>query len=125
MDSLHVHVHVVVVLENCMYNTCTTCIMGVLIQYFFQSGFYFTCTCMQYVHVVCISPPNLLQCVYMYFSSIPLSVCLHTQPLQIKSVVAVEGLKGYIYVESYKQQHVKQVHVHVGVTHTLNDRGNR
>ena len=31
-----------------------------------------------------------------------------TEPLQIKSVVAVEGLKGYIYVEAYKQQHVKQ-----------------
>ncbi|XP_063718499.1 transcription elongation factor SPT5-like [Symsagittifera roscoffensis] len=30
------------------------------------------------------------------------------EPLQIKSVVAVEGLKGYIYVEAYKQQHVKQ-----------------
>ena len=30
------------------------------------------------------------------------------QPLQIKSAVAVEGLKGYIYIESYKQQHVKQ-----------------
>ena len=31
------------------------------------------------------------------------------QPLQIKSCIAVEGLKGYIYVEAYKQQHVKQV----------------
>ena len=30
------------------------------------------------------------------------------QPLQIKSAVAVEGLKGYIYIEAYKQQHVKQ-----------------
>nr|XP_006824005.1 PREDICTED: transcription elongation factor SPT5 isoform X2 [Saccoglossus kowalevskii] len=29
------------------------------------------------------------------------------EPLQIKSVIAVEGLKGYIYVESYKQTHVK------------------
>ncbi|EDV19803.1 uncharacterized protein TRIADDRAFT_32870, partial [Trichoplax adhaerens] len=29
-------------------------------------------------------------------------------PLQIKSVVAVEGLKGYIYVEAFKQNHVKQ-----------------
>ncbi|XP_071486255.1 transcription elongation factor SPT5-like [Diadema antillarum] len=30
------------------------------------------------------------------------------EPLQIKSVVAVEGLKGYIYIESFKQTHVKQ-----------------
>lgn len=30
-----------------------------------------------------------------------------TQPLQIKSVVAPEHVKGYIYVESYKQTHVK------------------
>lgn len=28
-------------------------------------------------------------------------------PLQIKSAIAVEGLKGYIYVEAYKQTHVK------------------
>ena len=34
---------------------------------------------------------------------------LHTdEPLQIKSVVAPEGVKGYIYIESYKQTHVKQ-----------------
>ena len=33
----------------------------------------------------------------------------HIQPLQIKSAVAVEGLKGYIYIEAYKQTHVKQV----------------
>ena len=31
------------------------------------------------------------------------------QPLQIKSVVVPEGLKGYIYIESFKQTHVKQV----------------
>ncbi|XP_078489937.1 transcription elongation factor SPT5 isoform X4 [Ciona intestinalis] len=30
------------------------------------------------------------------------------QPLQIKSVTAPEGLKGYIYVEAIKQTHVKQ-----------------
>ena len=30
------------------------------------------------------------------------------QPLQIKSVVAKEGLKGYIYIEAFKQTHVKQ-----------------
>ncbi|PVD33727.1 hypothetical protein C0Q70_04987 [Pomacea canaliculata] len=30
------------------------------------------------------------------------------EPLQIKSVVAKEGLKGYIYIEAYKQIHVKQ-----------------
>jgi len=28
-------------------------------------------------------------------------------PLQIKSAVAVEGLKGYIYIEAFKQSHVK------------------
>ncbi|XP_065653569.1 transcription elongation factor SPT5-like [Hydra vulgaris] len=28
-------------------------------------------------------------------------------PLQIKSAIAVEGLKGYIYIEAYKQTHVK------------------
>lgn len=30
-----------------------------------------------------------------------------SQPLQIKSVVAPEHVKGYIYVEAYKQTHVK------------------
>ena len=30
------------------------------------------------------------------------------EPLQIKSVVAPEGIKGYIYIEAYKQTHVKQ-----------------
>ncbi|CAL1541166.1 unnamed protein product [Lymnaea stagnalis] len=30
------------------------------------------------------------------------------EPLQIKSVVAKEGLKGYIYIEAFKQTHVKQ-----------------
>ena len=29
--------------------------------------------------------------------------------MQIKSAIAVEGLKGYIYIEAYKQTHVKQV----------------
>ena len=29
-------------------------------------------------------------------------------PLQIKSVVAVENLKGHIYVEAHKQPHVAQ-----------------
>ena len=37
------------------------------------------------------------------------------QPLQIKSAVAVEGLKGYIYIEAYKQTHVKQVNIIVVV----------
>ena len=36
-------------------------------------------------------------------------VVIIAQPLQIKSAVAVEGLKGYIYIEAYKQTHVKQV----------------
>jgi transcription elongation factor SPT5 len=30
------------------------------------------------------------------------------EPLQIKSVIAPEGVKGYIYIEAYKQPHVKQ-----------------
>uniref|UniRef100_A0A0B7ANQ2 Transcription elongation factor SPT5 n=1 Tax=Arion vulgaris TaxID=1028688 RepID=A0A0B7ANQ2_9EUPU len=30
------------------------------------------------------------------------------EPLQIKSIVAKEGLKGYIYIEAFKQTHVKQ-----------------
>lgn len=33
--------------------------------------------------------------------------CFCAQPLQIKSVVAPEHVKGYIYVEAYKQTHVK------------------
>ena len=36
------------------------------------------------------------------------------QPLQIKSVVAKESLKGYIYIEAYKQTHVKQAIQDVG-----------
>ncbi|XP_046908772.2 transcription elongation factor subunit Spt5 [Dermatophagoides farinae] len=35
-------------------------------------------------------------------------------PLQIKSVVAPEGIKGYIYIEAYKQTHVKQAIQNVG-----------
>ena len=35
-------------------------------------------------------------------------VTVMLQPLQIKSVLAKEGLKGYIYIEAYKQTHVKQ-----------------
>ena len=30
------------------------------------------------------------------------------EPLQIKSVIAKEGLKGMIYIEAYKQTHVIQ-----------------
>lgn len=36
------------------------------------------------------------------------------EPLQIKSVVAPEGVKGYIYVEAYKQPHVKVAINNVG-----------
>lgn len=36
------------------------------------------------------------------------------EPLQIKSVVAPEGVKGYIYIEAYKQPHVKQAIANVG-----------
>lgn len=39
---------------------------------------------------------------------------LPVQPLQIKSVVAPEHVKGYIYVEAYKQTHVKQAIEGVG-----------
>lgn len=35
-------------------------------------------------------------------------------PLQIKSIVAPEGVKGYIYVEAYKQTHVKAAINNVG-----------
>ncbi|EDW74795.1 uncharacterized protein Dwil_GK15869 [Drosophila willistoni] len=35
-------------------------------------------------------------------------------PLQIKSIVAPEGVKGYIYLESYKQTHVKTAIDNVG-----------
>ncbi|UYV79470.1 SUPT5H [Cordylochernes scorpioides] len=37
------------------------------------------------------------------------------EPLQIKSVVAPEGVKGYIYIESFKQTHVKQAIQGVGM----------
>lgn len=36
------------------------------------------------------------------------------EPLQIRSVVAPEGVKGYIYVEAYKQTHVKAAIENVG-----------
>lgn len=36
------------------------------------------------------------------------------EPLQIKSIVAPEGVKGYIYVEAYKQTHVKTAITNVG-----------
>lgn len=36
------------------------------------------------------------------------------EPLQIKSVIAKESLKGYIYIEAYKQTHVKQAIQEVG-----------
>ena len=36
------------------------------------------------------------------------------EPLQIKSVVAPEGVKGYIYIEAYKQPHVKAAIENVG-----------
>lgn len=31
----------------------------------------------------------------------------NNEPLQIKSVIAPEGIKGYVYIEAYKQTHVK------------------
>lgn len=36
------------------------------------------------------------------------------EPLQIKSVVTPEGVKGYVYIESYKQTHVKAAINNVG-----------
>lgn len=39
---------------------------------------------------------------------------LTPQPLQIKSVVAPDHVKGYIYVEAYKQTHVKSAIEGVG-----------
>ncbi|KAJ8916623.1 hypothetical protein NQ315_000268 [Exocentrus adspersus] len=36
------------------------------------------------------------------------------EPLQIKSVVAPEGVKGYIYIEAYKQPHVKTAIENIG-----------
>lgn len=36
------------------------------------------------------------------------------EPLHIKSVVAPEGVKGYIYIEAYKQPHVKSAIENVG-----------
>lgn len=33
----------------------------------------------------------------------------HFQPMQVKSVLAKEGLRGYIYVEALKQTHVKRL----------------
>lgn len=36
------------------------------------------------------------------------------EPFQIKSVVAPEGVKGYIYIEAYKQTHVKNLINNVG-----------
>jgi transcription elongation factor SPT5 len=54
---------------------------------------------------------------HSYFQSLTTLFCFDCnlsfpimfQPLQVKSVIAVEGLKGYIYIEAYKQTHVKQV----------------
>ncbi|XP_015790153.1 transcription elongation factor SPT5-like [Tetranychus urticae] len=36
------------------------------------------------------------------------------EPLLIKSVIAPEGIKGYIYIEAYKQTHVKQAITGIG-----------
>jgi len=36
------------------------------------------------------------------------------EPLLIKSVVVKEGLRGYIYVEAFKQTHVKQAITGIG-----------
>ena len=36
------------------------------------------------------------------------------EPLQIKSVIVKEGLRGFIYIEAYKQSHVKTAIEDVG-----------
>jgi len=36
------------------------------------------------------------------------------KPMQIKSVIVKEGLRGYIYIEAFKQTHVKQLIENVG-----------
>lgn len=44
---------------------------------------------------------------YLFTAIFLTPLVLRPQPLQIKSVVAPDHVKGYIYVESYKQTHVK------------------
>ena len=50
---------------------------------------------------------------HQYYNSYVFCLCVclfvRLQPLQIKSAIAVESLKGYIYIEAFKQTHVKQV----------------
>ena len=36
------------------------------------------------------------------------------EPLQVKSIVVPEGVKGYIYIEAFKQPHVKAIIDNVG-----------
>ena len=47
-------------------------------------------------------------------ASLMILSCFLLQPLQIKSVVSKESLKGYIYIEAYKQTHVKQAIQDIG-----------
>lgn len=56
---------------------------------------------------------NLLFSLYI-FINILLFLKILGEPLQIKSVVAPEGVKGYIYIEAYKQPHVKAAIENVG-----------
>lgn len=48
------------------------------------------------------------------FLNVLLLLNISDEPLQIKSVVAPEGVKGYIYIEAYKQPHVKAAIENVG-----------
>uniref|UniRef100_A0A4X1SXC3 Transcription elongation factor SPT5 n=1 Tax=Sus scrofa TaxID=9823 RepID=A0A4X1SXC3_PIG len=57
-----------------------------------------------------VKDPNL----WTVKCKVHMSPRLGLQPLQIKSVVAPEHVKGYIYVEAYKQTHVKQAIEGVG-----------
>lgn len=38
---------------------------------------------------------------------------LQNQPLLIKSAIALDHLKGYLYIESEKEAYVRQVHTHI------------
>ena len=55
------------------------------------------------IHTLCVPLPS---------PPLPPPPPLPLQPIQVKSAIAVEGLKGYIYVEAYKQTHVKHVRTH-------------
>lgn len=65
---------------------------------------------------ICLKLMNMRLCniCATFVQNTATTVFLLFQPLQIKSAIAVEGLKGYIYVEAFKQQHVKQAIEDIG-----------